>query len=110
MCIGTSCERFERLEKAYSSPMTEVYLFFYNAALQLFVNLNKFMQREDPIIYAIHDQLHSFIKNLLGKFLPATTIKEALASGITCIEYASREKQIPGEFCYCTNSIVLFVA
>ena len=78
--------------------MTEVYLFFYNATLQLFVNLNKFLQREDPIIYAVHDQLHGFIKNLLGKFIPATTIKDALSSDIACIEYANRDKQVPGKF------------
>lgn len=77
--------------------MFEVYLFFYHATLQLFVNFNKFLQREDPIIFVMHDQLHRFVKSLLAKFVNVSTIKNALSTGdITCMDYASRENQLAG--------------
>ena len=95
--VGSSCARSGRLEKVYSSPLSEVYLFFYHATLQLFVNLNKFLQREDPIIYVMHDQLHSFVKNLLGKFVSVSTIRDAVSAGdITCVDYDSMENQLAG--------------
>ena len=62
------------------------------------MKFNKFLQREDPIICVMHDQLHSFLKNLLGKFVVVTTIRDALNAGdITCIEYTSRENQLAGK-------------
>ena len=50
---------FDRLVKAYSDPMTEVYLLFYQATLQLFVNFNKFLQREDLKVLAERRSNHS---------------------------------------------------
>ena len=47
----------------YSDPMTEVYFMFYQASLQLFVTFNKLLQREDPIIGVILQQMKSFIKS-----------------------------------------------
>ena len=95
--VGSSCARSGRLEKVYSSPLSEVYLFFYHATLQLFMNFNKFLQREDPIVYVMHDQLHSFVKSLLGKFVSVSTIRDALSAGdITCVDYDSMENQLAG--------------
>ena len=36
--------RLQRLQQVYSDPMSEIYLMFYQASLQLFVNFNKFLQ------------------------------------------------------------------
>ena len=94
--VGNTCARSQRLEKAYSCSMTEVYLFFYNAALHMFMNFNKLLQREDPIIYEIHDQLYSFMKTLFGKFLTVAAIKNSLSGGITSVEYSRRENQLSG--------------
>ena len=77
--------RFGRLKSAYSDNMTEVYLIFYHAALQMFVNFNKFLQREDPIISIISDQIDGFLKKLLGKFVTVQTIK--YAQDITSVQY-----------------------
>ncbi len=85
--------RFDRLEKAYSDPMTEVYLLFYQATLQLFVNFNKFLQREDPLIPVVSEQMGSFVKKLFGKFVTIRAIRDA--TDITSIHY-SRECQLPG--------------
>ena len=46
---GDSNARFRRLQQHFEDPMTEVYLYFYQAVLQQFVNVNKFMQLENPL-------------------------------------------------------------
>ena len=86
--------RFDRLVKAYSDPMTEVYLLFYQATLQLFVNFNKLLQREDPIIL-IAGQMTTFLKKLFSKFVTIQAIRGA--SDITSINY-SRECQLLGMY------------
>ena len=39
--------------------------------------MNLFLQREDPIIGVLADQLIKFMTTLYGKFVSITTIKEA---------------------------------
>ena len=85
-----------RLNKAFLDPMTEVYLLFYQAILQLFVTINKFLQREDPLIHLISKQMSSFLKKFFGKFVSISVIKAA--SDITHINY-SRDNQLPGTPC-----------
>ena len=57
--------------------MTEVYLLFYQTALQTFVHFNMFLQREDPVIPVIYEQTNSFLQKLASKFLTVQTIKAA---------------------------------
>ena len=59
-----SAARFKRLQTAFSNPMTEVYLPFLQSALQNFVNLNLFLQREEPLIGAMNSSLTRFLKLL----------------------------------------------
>ena len=95
--------RFDRLQKAYTDPMTEVFLMFYQASLQLFISMNKFLQREDPLIAVLAEQLISFLKKLLAKFVTISAIKAA--SNIVEVDY-SRDKQLPGII----SSNVLYIA
>lgn len=53
---------------------------------------NKFLQREEPLIHVIFEQMRSFMKKLLGKFVSVSAIKAA--PDITEVEY--RENQLPG--------------
>ena len=57
--------------------MTEVYLYFYQATVQTFVQFKQFLQREDPIISLVDQQIQSFLTKLAGKFLTIHTIKAA---------------------------------
>ena len=57
--------------------MTEIHLFFYQSILQLFINFNMFLQREEPLIPLLYDQMVSFLTKLAGRFMPVSTIKEA---------------------------------
>ena len=68
---------------------------FYQAALQLFVNLNKFLQREYPIIPVILNQINSFLKKLFGRFVTITAIREA-QEDLGSLDFTDSEKQLPG--------------
>lgn len=92
--VEDSSARFNRLVAAYKSPINEVYLLFYQSVLQLFKNTNMFLQREDPIIPVLNDQLIKFVKNLLGKFVKISAIRNA-SSDITLVEY-SQDMQVNG--------------
>ena len=72
-----SCPRFKRLKKHFENPLTEVYLLFYSSIMPSFTTMNKFLQREDPCIYLVHDQLQKFIKQLMSKFITLGAIKSA---------------------------------
>ena len=75
--------------------MTEVYLMFYQAALQVFVAFNKFLQREDPIICSTEwDEV--LPKKLFGRFVKVDTIKCA-TEDITSIAYDNPHNQLPGK-------------
>ena len=73
----------------FSDPMTEVYLLFYQATMQIFVTMNKFLQREDPIISVMHGQITQFMKKLLGRFVSTRAIQEA--ADICDVEYLCKE-------------------
>ncbi|KAK1903704.1 Protein FAM200A [Dissostichus eleginoides] len=48
--------RFRRLLEAFSNPMTEVYLLFYQATLPVFSTFNLLLQREKSSIFLLHDE------------------------------------------------------
>ncbi|XP_033110417.1 uncharacterized protein LOC117111577 [Anneissia japonica] len=95
--------RFQRLKKLFTDPMTEVYLYFYQSSLQIFINFNKFLQREDPIIGLITQQIESFLKKLAGKFVSIQAI-QASKPDITNLEYDIAH-QLSGNSNYCTMTI-----
>ena len=49
--------------------MLEVFLFFYQYALQSFINFNKYLQKEEPLLSRLHDQIQQFLKRITCKFL-----------------------------------------
>ena len=69
LSTSESTTQFKRLKKQFRDPMVEVYHLFYQAVLPTFTVINKFLQREDPCIYAAHEQLHDFVSRLFGKFV-----------------------------------------
>ena len=69
--------RFKRLRKQFADPLVEVYHLFFRGVLPTFTFPNRFLQREDPCIYAAHGQLNDFVLRLLGKIVPIDKIKAA---------------------------------
>lgn len=94
--VAESNPRFEQLYMLFESAMTEVFLLFYQAAMQTFVHFNQFLQREDPLIPVLCEQIDSFLSKLASKVLPVSTIK-AEDGDFTTLKYKEQEKQHPGE-------------
>ena len=90
-----SAPRFQRLSAAFETPTTEVYLLFYQSALQSLVHFNKFLQREDPLIPIVCEQMESFLTKLASKFLPVSSIKAAKGD-FRALKYTEREQQQSG--------------
>ena len=79
---------------------------FYQAVLQSFVNFNKFLQAEYPIIPVILKQFNNFIKKLLGRFISVTAI-QGTHNDMASIDYNSASNQLPGELMhYCVYIII----
>ena len=68
--------RFKRLRRSYTNPITEIYLLFYQASLPCFTNFNKFLQREDPVIYQLYDLQQRFMHKLASKFIKPEIIQK----------------------------------
>ena len=88
--------RFERLQNCFSDTKNEIYLLFYGAVLQSFISFNKFLQREDPLIPVISEQIKRFLVKLASKFVVSNirTANEDLGT----LQYANIVDQFPGMF------------
>ena len=75
--------------------MTEIYLLFYQSALQIFVNFNKFLQREGPLESVLSEQVESFLTKLASKFVPVAKIK-AINNNFLNLQYKEKENQLQG--------------
>ena len=47
--------------------MSEIYLTFFQSAIALLTNFNRFLQREEPLIYLMHTQMHTQMETFLNK-------------------------------------------
>uniref|UniRef100_H3BG61 HAT C-terminal dimerisation domain-containing protein n=1 Tax=Latimeria chalumnae TaxID=7897 RepID=H3BG61_LATCH len=80
--------RFKHLKKAFLSPITEVYLMFFQHIFPLFTNLNKLLQREEPLIYFVYQEMQKFLKKILA---------EAIVQGgsdLSKVDYKNLDKQL----------------
>ncbi|XP_066912218.1 uncharacterized protein, partial [Clytia hemisphaerica] len=84
--------RFDRLVKAFNDQMTEVHLFFYQSALQVFIKFNMCLQRSDPLISRLHEQTNQFLTNLACKFIETESVFEKLDS-LESLEFHDDENQ-----------------
>ena len=69
--------RFKRLVEHYSKPMTEVYLYFYQSVLQMFITFNLYLQCYDPEIPTLHYKIDHFMRELACKFVEIDAVYEA---------------------------------
>ena len=55
---------FKRLNKWYKDPMTEIYLLFHWSVLPMFTHFNLLLQREEPCIYLLHDEMNTPLRKV----------------------------------------------
>ena len=56
--------------------MTGLYLLFFQSSIATFTNFDKFLQREEPLIYSIYDHMQTFMNKLASKFIKPNVIQE----------------------------------
>ena len=79
----------------FSDFITEVFLFFYQYALQSFVSFKKYLQKEEPLLSRLHDQIQQLLKRISCKFLQIGFVgNEDMFSG----EWRKQENQKSGSF------------
>ena len=48
---GLNNKRFCRLSELFNDPVTKVYLLFLQSVIPLFMYFNRFLQKEEPLVY-----------------------------------------------------------
>ena len=61
-----AADRKARLKGYFEDPMTEIYLLFYQNAMQSFSPILKLLQTECSMIYSLHSSLEQFVQCLLS--------------------------------------------
>ena len=56
--------------------MLEIYLLFYQEVLPIFTTFNKYLQREEPLIYQLAETEERFMNKLEGGFINPEIIQE----------------------------------
>ena len=56
--------------------MTEVYLLFLQSATPFFTNFNQFLQKEEPLVYLLHEEMQKFMKKLASQFVKPEVIQQ----------------------------------
>ena len=74
-----STKRFKRLSNDFADPLTEVHVAFFTAALPIFTNYNKFLQRNDPLPHKILPMTKSLALKIAGRFI----LRDKFQSDIT---------------------------
>ncbi|XDV25465.1 hypothetical protein PO909_029381 [Leuciscus waleckii] len=85
--------RFKRLVDAFSNPLTEVYLLFYQATLPAFSTLNLLLQRERSSIFLLHEEMTKFVRKLCARFLKPAALQ---CRELDDIHYKDPASQLPG--------------
>ena len=67
-----------------------------------------FLQREDPLIAVIYEQMNSFLTKLASKFVPVAAIKAANGD-FSSLNYREKEDQLQGEELECKCSLTSYL-
>ena len=56
--------------------MTEVYLLFWQSVALLFTNFNRFFQKEEPLVYLLHEEMQKIMNKLASQFVKPEVIQQ----------------------------------
>ncbi|KAK0151138.1 Protein FAM200B [Merluccius polli] len=85
--------RFRRLVDAFSNPLTEVYLLFFQAVFPMFSTLNLLLQRERSSIFQLHGEMTKFIMKLFARFMKPLALQGRKVHDL----YKDPLNQLPGD-------------
>ena len=91
--------RFNRLQKVFCDPLTEIYLLFFQSVLPTFTYCNQFLQREEPLIHVLQPQLLKLLQNVLSKYVKPTVLAESLSStGLSTVDFKNPANHVADEY------------
>ena len=73
---GLNDKPFCRLLESFNDPMTEVYLLFLQSVTPFFTNFNQFLQKEEPLVYLLYEEMQKFMKKLASQFVKPEVIQQ----------------------------------
>ena len=68
---------------------------FENLMIELYINFNKLLQRNDPCIHILYDQMFAFLQSLLGKLIQIHVIQNTVT--LNEIDFLNPVNQLPDE-------------
>ena len=69
-------DRLRRLKNAFRDPVLEIYLLFYQGVLPVLTSFNKYLQREESIIYQLPESQERFMNKLAARSIKPEVIQE----------------------------------
>ena len=69
-------DRFRRLKNAFRDPVLEIYLLFYQGVLPDLTTFNKYLQREEPLIYQLFEAQERLMNTLAARFIKTEVIQK----------------------------------
>ena len=73
---GLNDKPFCRLSEPFNDPMTEVYFFFLQSVTPFLTNFKRFLQKEEPLVYLLHEEMQKFMKKLASRFVKPEVIQQ----------------------------------
>lgn len=83
----------QRILTALEKPMTKAYLMFLSDALPIINNFNKVMQKRSPTIHFLYNEISSFVKKMLLRFMTPTAVQSAI--NITALDIKNNSLYLP---------------
>ena len=83
--------RIERIQARFLDPTTKLYCLFLKAVIPVFNSVNMLLQREEPCIHVLKDELMRVLTELYIRFLTPASIAEC--EDLLCIDYKNRKCQ-----------------
>ena len=76
MSEGLSYKLFCKLSESFNDSMTKVYLLFLQSVTPLFTNFNRFLQKEERLVYLLHEEMQKFMNKLASRFVKPEAIQQ----------------------------------
>ena len=73
---GLNNKQFCRLSESFNDSMNEVYLLFLQSVTPLFMNFNLFLQKEEPLVSLLHEEIQKFMNKLASPFVKPEVIQQ----------------------------------
>lgn len=87
-------ERFRRIRSSLERPDTLIELHFLESIVQIFEKFLTFMQREEPLIHVLHEQMCGLLIGIMRRFLKPECIPSSLGSDLKEIDSKASENQL----------------